>query len=98
MKSYAKYLLLLVITIILLPISVKAEEQISLGIDKDTLEVGDEVVVTANLSSNKKLYALTASFSYDKNVFMEITNNDFVTSDDMTTIYNTENNRFGIIY
>lgn len=97
MKKYAKYLLLLVITIILLPISVKAEEQISLGIDKDTLEVGDEVVVTANLSSNKKLYALTASFSYDKNVFMEINNNDFVTNDDITTIYNTENNRFGII-
>ena len=93
-----KYFLLMLLTSILLPINVMAKGDITLEVDKTDLEIGDEVTVTAKLSSDEKLYALTATLNYDRNVFTEIDNKNFISKDDtVDIIYNNSNNKFGII-
>lgn len=97
MKNF-KYFILLLIAFVIFPVNVMADDEISLDVDEDILEIGDEIFVTAKVSSSKKLYALTASLNYDKNVFIEIDGDDFISTDEnISTIYNTENNRFGIV-
>ena len=71
-KNSLKYVILLFLTVFLIPINVFAKGKITLTTDEETLKVGEEVVVTAKVSSDEKLYALTATLSYDANVFEKI--------------------------
>ena len=70
---------------------------ISLKADKTDLSPGDEITLTADLSDDTKIYALTATLQYDQNVFEPITDNNFTVSSTETVQYNSENNQFGII-
>ena len=89
---------LILLTIILLPINVFAKEKITLELDKTDLEVGENVTVIAKLPTDTKLYALTAVLSYDSSVFEQIDYTDFNLLDDaIDVVYNTNNNKFGII-
>ncbi len=81
----------------ILPLNVLAEG-VKLTTDKEDLTIGDEVVVTATVDSDKKLYALMATLNYDKAVFEEIDERGFIIDNDgVLVVYNEENNKFGII-
>ena len=81
-----------------MPVIVYAKSEITLETDKTALEVNDEVIVKAKLESDTKLYALTATFSYDENIFEEINDSNFTSMDDWSDIlYNPTNNKFGLI-
>ncbi len=93
-----KYLFIGLLFTILLPMRVFASNNIVLEVDKNDLEVGDIVTVTAKLPENSKLYAFTATLSYDKAVFEEIDDTDFeIEEDSLSIVYNSQNNQFGII-
>ena len=82
----------------MMPVIVYAKSEITLETDKTALEVNDEVIVKAKLESDTKLYALTATFSYDENIFEEINDSNFTSMDDWSDIlYNPTNNKFGLI-
>ena len=69
-RSY-KFILLLFILGIMLPLNVFAKEKVVIKTDKEFLEVGDEVEVSAHILSDKKLYAMSASLNYDEKVVLE---------------------------
>ncbi len=93
-----KYLILLILMAFVLPINVLAEELVSLKSDKNILDIGDEVTITAKVTSDHKLYALTATLSYDESVFENIDDNDFTSSNGWSNVvYNKYNNEFGMI-
>ncbi len=93
-----KYFILGLLVMFLMPIDVFAKENINLKVDKTDLEMGDEVVVTAELTGKEKLYAFTATLSYDQEVFEPIYETDFSTNDSSISIaYNDSNKKFGII-
>ena len=97
-KKHIKYFLLLLFVSFLLPFRVLAMEGIQLEVDKEDLNIGDTITVTAKLTGEKKLYALTATLSYDRSVFEAIENDDFSSMDEsLDVIYNAANNRFGMI-
>ena len=62
-----KYFIILFLMVFLMPINVFAKGKINLITDEETLKVGEEVIVTAKVSNSEKLYALTATLSYDSN-------------------------------
>ena len=64
-----KYLVILFLATILIPLNVFASSKVNLIVDKTDLEIGDEVTVSASVPSNMDAYALTATLKYDKNVF-----------------------------
>ena len=65
-KIYFKYFLCFFFFLFLLaPQRVFAKDRINLTANKETLEVGDEVLITASIKTDEKLYAMTASLSYD---------------------------------
>ncbi len=93
-----KYIIILFLMVFLMPLNVFAKNGITLKTDERILEEGEEIVVTAKASSDKELYALTATLSYDANVFEKIDDRDFIIEDDsVNIIYNTSNHKFGII-
>ncbi len=93
-----KILSLIIISILLLPITIYANNEITLKVDKQDLNAGEVVTVDAELPKDLKLYALTATLNYDHNVFEEISNENFVGQEDVVNVlYNPENNRFGLI-
>ncbi len=97
LKYFKCFLFMLVITFIF-PISVFANEKIKLTTDKEFLEIGEEVTVTAKVDSNEKLYALTATLNFDNKVFSAIDEANFIMPDDTVDItYNPKNHKFGII-
>ena len=93
-----KYLLSILLLVIVVPITVLAKGKITLDVDKTDLEVGDTITVTAKVSENTDLYALSAVLSYDENVFAPIDTESFILAHDALSImYNPLNNKFGII-
>ena len=75
-----------------------AKANVVLNVDKKDLEAGDVVTVSAQLSSDTKLYALTATLSYDTNVFEEMDDTNFASDDEnIDILYNNQNHKFGII-
>ncbi len=97
MKGNLRYLLILFLAIILLPINVHASE-IILTADKTDLKPGDELVISANLPSDMESYALLATLKYDEKVFERIDDKSFSGDEGLVDItYNNRNNRFGII-
>ena len=98
MKNIKKILIFILLTIFILPITIYANNEVILKVDKTELEVGDVITVDAEIPSDIKLYALTATLNYDKDVFEEITDQNFVGQEDVVEIlYNPENSRFGLI-
>lgn len=96
-KRNYKYLLVMVL-FLLMPLNVFAKNAITLVTDKSTLEIGDELNVTAKINDDVDLYALTATLSYDKEVFEEIEDDNFTLDNEtVDLIYNPANNKFGII-
>ena len=77
MKDSFKYLLVVFLTTILLPISVLAKESVELKIDKTDLKVGDEVKVIASVPDKMEAYAIMATLKYDKNVFQIVNDSNF---------------------
>ncbi len=98
MKNIKKLLFIIILTILLFPVLTLANNEVTLKVDKSDLEAGDVVTVDAEIPSDLKLYALTATLKYDQNVFEEISNENFVGQEDVVELlYNPENNRFGLI-
>ncbi len=97
MKEKIKYLLVVLLTAILLPISVFAKESVELKIDKTDLKVDDEVKVTASVPNKMDAYAIMATLKYDKNVFQVVNDSDFTIKNDESIKYSKETNKFGII-
>ncbi len=95
--NHTKYLVLIILlTLFLLPVNVVAKEKVTLKANKSFLELGEEITVTANFSSDKKVYALTSTLSYDENVFEAIDYDNF-SAKEAEVIYNTKNKKFGLI-
>ncbi len=93
-----KYLIIVFLAIVLIPFNnVKASEKVSLKIDKKDLEVGDEITVSASISSDLDAYALLATLKYDKNVFKKIDDSNFSVDELSSVTYNEDTNKFGII-
>lgn len=92
-----KYLLILILIIICLPITVLGAEGITLEVDKTNLNVGDEITVSANVPSDLDAYALMATLKYDKNVFQAIDDSNFAKKDVSSILYSKETNKFGIV-
>ena len=101
MKERLKKILFLIVLfggLLFFPCSVYAKESVHLKVDKKDLELGDEITVTATMSGDSKLYALTAKLVYDNDVFTEIDDSDFEYDDEtLNVIYNEKNNAFGMI-
>ena len=99
MKNFnIKNLFLVYLLVIVLPITVFASDNIALEVDKTDLEAGDVVTVKANLPLDTKLYALTATLSYDHNVFESLDESSFIADDEtLNILYNASNNKFGLI-
>ena len=70
---------------------------ITLTTDKTDLGAGDEIIVTADFPDEAKIYALTATLQYDQNVFEPIDDANFDLSDTSSILYNSNNQKFGII-
>ena len=96
LRKIMYFILLTIIITFIFPLNVLAENLVSLSSDKDILDIGDDVIVTAKLTDNHNIYALTSTLSYDKEVFEEIDNNNFK-SQESNIIYNDSNNKFGMI-
>ncbi len=93
-----KKFILMIIMMVILPLNVMAKSEITLNVDKSLLRANEEVLVTAKLKSDKKLYALLATLSYDENVFEKIDDSNFTSMDDWSDIeYNQKNKKFGLI-
>ena len=92
-----KTLLILTLMIVCLPLTALAAEGITLDINKTNLEVGDEVTVSAKVSSDLDAYALIATLKYDTNVFETIDDSNFVVQDTSSINYSQNTNKFGII-
>ena len=92
---------LLLVAILIIPLSsvYSASEKLYLETSKETAIYGDEVTVTLNFKKEEgNLYAYTAKLSYDKDVFEEISKEDFQESESWKDVtYNSENNKFGLI-
>lgn len=92
-----KYLLVVFLATILIPLNVFASEKVSLKVDKTDLEIGDEITVSASMPSDMDAYALLATLKYDKNVFQKIDDSNFSVDDLSSVTYNEDNNKFGIV-
>ncbi len=93
-----KYFLVVIVAILLMPIFVSASSGITLTTDKSDLELGDEVTVTAKFEGEAKIYALTATLNYDKDVFESLDSNSLVSLNDaIEVVYNPANNKFGLV-
>ncbi len=101
MKEQLKKILFLIILfggMLFSPCNVYAKESVNLKVDKTDLEIGDEITVTATMSGNSELYALTAKLVYDNDVFTEIDDSDFDVDDEtLNIVYNSKNHKFGMI-
>ena len=97
MQRKMMHLILLFLAVFLIPFSVNAAQNVTLKIDKDNLEIGDEVTISANISSNIEAYALQATLKYDENVFEQIDDESFSINSTMDISYNENSNKFGII-
>ncbi len=98
MKSnFYKYLVILFLMVFLLPMTVFAQEKLELKVDKSDLEIGDEIIVSANVPGVTDMYAFLATLKYDTNVFQKIDETDFSITDTESISYNQENNKFGIV-
>ena len=85
--------------IILCVVNVCAQGQIKLKSDKNSVDFGDEIVVSIDLGrENQKLYDYTARLSYDEKVFEKISADNFQNLGSWSDItYNIKNNRFALI-
>ena len=93
-----KLKIFIITALALMPINVFAKSEIILDIDKNNVEANEEILVSAKLVSDTKLYALTATLSYDENVFEKINDSDFTSMENWSDIiYNPANNKFGLI-
>ncbi len=92
------FLIILFLSMVILPINGKAQNKVVINADKTDLQAGDEITITAKLESDKKLYALLATLSYDENVFDAIDSQSFKSSEAWgDVIYNEKNQKFGLI-
>ena len=90
-------LFIMLFLLIALPISVLARDEITLEADKTDLEIGDIVSIKASLPNDSKLYALSATLSYDHNVFTSLNESSFISdAKTVSILYNSLNNKFGI--
>ena len=97
-KNFKKYLAFLLFIVVIIPIQAFAKANVILSVDKKDLEAGDIVTVSAKLPSETKLYALTATLSYDTNVFEEMDDTNFASDDEnIEILYNNKNHKFGIL-
>ncbi len=95
--KWRRYLLLFILSIFL-PLQVFASEVVTLNVDKKDLQAGDEITVEAIMPDDLKLYAMTATLNYDRNVFEEIETSNFIGEKDVVDIlYNPDNSKFGLI-
>ncbi len=96
--DFKKLILIIFVLMVFMPIQVFAKANVILSVDKKDLEAGDVVTVSAKLPSETKLYALTATLSYDTNVFEEMDDTNFASDDEnIDILYNNKNHKFGII-
>ncbi len=93
------FLLLIALLIIPLTSVYSASEKLKLETSKDTAIYGDEITVTLNFEKEENnLYAYTAKLSYDKDVFEEISKDDFQENEQWQDVtYNSSSNKFGLI-
>ncbi len=93
-----KYLLFFILIMFTFPLTVFAQNKIVLSTDKTDLGIGDELTVSAQMSSDDELYAMTATLSYDESVFETIDDRNFEEKDNWSDIvYNSTNKKFGLI-
>ena len=93
-----KYFIFIFLFIIIIPSIIFAKDEITIETSQYDLELNDEFVLTAKISSDRKLYALTATLSYDESVFEAIDDRNFENDKQWSeVIYNPENNKFGLI-
>ena len=93
-----KYFILLFLFIIIIPSIIFAKDEVTIETSQYDLEINDEFVITTKISSDHKLYALTATLSYDESVFEAIDDRSFENDKQWSeVIYNPENNKFGLI-
>ncbi len=80
-------------------VSVKANDSLILNVDKNEVNLGEDILVSINLDSEyTDLYAYTAKLSYDRDVFEVIETEDFEEQENWTDIqYNKDNNKFALI-
>ncbi len=98
-KSKIKYFLLLIIPTIILnliPTFALAKNEVKITADKEYLDLGDEVTLTVNISSDKEIYALNGTLNYNENIFDEVTSDNFILSGE-EVLYNKDNHQFGFI-
>lgn len=74
-----------------------ATSTITLKASQTDLSPGDEITVSADLSEIAAIYALTATFQYDQNVFESISDANFTIPDTESIAYNADSNQFGIV-
>ncbi len=97
-KRLFSYLFVFILVLTVMPLPIFAKEKLILKTDKSDLEIGDEVVVTAEVSSDMKLYAFMATLSYDKSVFQEMTSENLEPVDNTLDVsYNSTTDKFGFI-
>ena len=90
--------LIAILMFLVLPITVFAKTGIVLTANQNTMEVGEEIVVTASTSENAHLFALTATLNFDRNVFEEIDETAFeITNPNVSVSYSDTTNKFGIL-
>ena len=92
-----KYLILVFLATILIPVNVFATDKVNLKVNKTDLEIGDEITVSASIPNEMDAYALLATLKYDKNVFQKIDDSNFSVDELSSVSYNDDTNKFGII-
>ncbi len=97
MQKKLTQIIFLFLAVFLIPVSVFATQNITLKVDKNNLEIGDEITISANVPDDIEAYALQATLKYDKNVFEKIDDENFSISNTMDISYNENSNKFGII-
>ena len=80
-------------------LNVFAKEKVDLNIDKNSVNLGDEITVSINFSREEQVaYAYTAKLSYDEDVFETIDTENFEEQENWSDInYNFKNKKFALI-
>ena len=91
-----KYLTIIFLAAVLLPLNVFASDKVSLKVDKKDLEIGDEIKVSVSIGKDIDAYALLGTLKYDKNVFQKIDDSNFSVDELSSVSYSSDTNKFGI--
>ena len=93
MKKLSIFLIILFMSLI---VNVNAKS-VAINTDKYDLNIGDEIVVSIDLEDYDLIDSYDAKFSFDRDVFELLSNDNFVTNKNFSNVsYNSSSNRYSI--